>query len=91
MLRYLTDDQAALLHYWLAKNPNISYIALKDLMLARWGFTITSQAVSFHKRKYADVITNMRQGETQWQQQKDINRIRKQIQRANRSGPVGAA
>lgn len=80
MHEYLTPYQLDELHKWLAMG--LPYHELKKRMTDHWHMTITSQACSWHRRKYADRIASYHKHYAAAQRRKDLDKQRKQIQRA---------
>lgn len=76
MKAYLTPEQINDLHNWIAKDYP-PYHQLRRLMLQRWGFVISSQAVSYHRHKYADLIALLHKKSEIMERRKAADRMRK--------------
>jgi len=87
---YLTSEQVLELHHWIAQSDPM-YGELRRLMLAHWGFAVTSQAISYHRHKYADLIAALRKQYAAQTRRRNLDRLRKQISRAKKSNDPDCA
>ncbi len=75
-MKTLSLQQTTELHQWIAKDYP-PYPQLRRLMLEHWGITITSQAVSYHRHKYADLIALLHKKSEIMERRKAADRMRK--------------